>query len=451
MSTDLIEHTDLQEASSGLATGGVTARLRTLWERFPLASKGLLSVFDQAIVSGTSFVTVVIIGRMTSPDELGLYYLTLSIVLVMLGIQEQLITAPYTVYFRRRHGTELALYAGSTWIHHFALTIVTVVGLLATIAVLSIAGSTSIVSGLWALVGSGPLLLLRESVRRFAFANLELGAAIAVDFTVAVAQLGGLLLLAYMGGLTLFSIYGVMGGACALACLAWFLFNPPVVRFQRRQFVSDWWHNWAFSKWALRSFIVGNTTIYIMPWILNLAVGAAATGVLGACNTLVGVTTIFLAGVANVLTPQAAHAFAAGGRADLIRMLTRTAAILSLVLGSFCLLLLVTGDRLAVFVYGSQYQGCGPILTTLALSVWMTALGMTTGTGLWAIDQPKANLLADVWWSSVTLIAAVFLVFPFGAFGAALATLAGTTTAAIVRTVILVRALEPGRLKAHAN
>ncbi|MBI2824603.1 MAG: lipopolysaccharide biosynthesis protein [Planctomycetia bacterium] len=451
MKADLIDHPKLCEAQDCLTSSGMPARLRDLWERFPLASKSLLSVFDQAIVSGTSFVTAVIIGRATSPDQLGLYYLTLSIVLVALGIQEQLVAAPYTVYSKRRHGTELALYAGSAWLHHFALTAVSIVVLLAVIAALSLAGSADIVPGLWALVGAGPLLLLREGIRRFAFANLQLVSAIAVDASVALAQLSGLLLLAHFDRLSVFTIYAMMGGACAIASLGWYLLNPPVARLQHRRFFPDWWHNWSFSKWALRSYLVGNTTFYIMPWILNLAVGTAATGVLGACGTLVGVTNILLAGVANVLTPQAAHAFAVGGRADLSRLLRRTAAILALVLGSFCVLLLVTGDRLAVFVYGNQFQGCGAILTTLALSVLMTALGMTTGTGLWAIEQPRSNFLADVCWIVVTLVSAVFLVFPFGALGAALATLAGTFVAAIVRTVILVRALDPTRLEAHAS
>ena len=53
--------------------------------------------------------------------------------------------------------------------------------------------------------------------------------------------------------------------------------------------------------------------------------------------------------------------------------------------------------------------------------------------------------MADVCCLVVTLIAAVVLIYPFGALGAALATLAGITTAAVVRTSTLMRCLEDYR------
>jgi O-antigen/teichoic acid export membrane protein len=72
----------------------------------------------------------------------------------------------------------------------------------------------------------------------------------------------------------------------------------------------------------------------------------------------------------------------------------------------------------------------------------MNALSIVTGNGLWAIDQPRSNFLADVCCMTATLIAAAILVHPFGALGAALATLAGATAAAVVRSFILMRRLE---------
>ena len=82
----------------------LTERISAAGRRFPLASKGLLSIFDQAIFSGTSFLTAVLIGRATSPGQLGTYYLVLSIVLVISSVQDQLISAPYVIYSKRRQG-----------------------------------------------------------------------------------------------------------------------------------------------------------------------------------------------------------------------------------------------------------------------------------------------------------------------------------------------------------
>src|SRR3954465_13747528 len=105
-------------------------RISAIERRFPLASRGLLSILDQAIFSGTSFITAVVIGRTTSPDSLGIFYLVLSVILIVSGVQDQVVASPYDVYSKRRHGRELVEFAGSIWAHHFAITAIAVLSLL---------------------------------------------------------------------------------------------------------------------------------------------------------------------------------------------------------------------------------------------------------------------------------------------------------------------------------
>jgi O-antigen/teichoic acid export membrane protein len=91
------------------------------------------------------------------------------------------------------------------------------------------------------------------------------------------------------------------------------------------------------------------------------------------------------------------------------------------------------------------------ILGALALSALMNGIGVVAGNGLWAIDQPRPNFLADVFSMAVTLIAAALLVLPLGALGAALATLAGMTAAAVVRSIILARYLRRAEAEKHVS
>src|SRR3954470_24684248 len=105
-----VDTSESYEAGQPKRQGWVSAagkRMSALERRFPLASRGFLSILDQAIYSGTSFVTAILIGRATSPDQLGLYYVVLSIILVLAGAQEQIVSAPYLVYSKRRQGHDL--------------------------------------------------------------------------------------------------------------------------------------------------------------------------------------------------------------------------------------------------------------------------------------------------------------------------------------------------------
>ena len=74
--------------------------------------KAALSVADQAIVSGTSFVTAVIrhlLGR-----RAGTSLSDLSIALILIGLQQNVISAPFILLCSRRKGQDLGRYTGST-------------------------------------------------------------------------------------------------------------------------------------------------------------------------------------------------------------------------------------------------------------------------------------------------------------------------------------------------
>jgi O-antigen/teichoic acid export membrane protein len=192
--------------------------------------------------------------------------------------------------------------------------------------------------------------------------------------------------------------------------------------------------------------MLGATTPYVMVWIVNVALGPVAAGVLGACTTLVGITRVLQAGVTNVLTTQASHAFATGGYPALRRVLWRSAMFLGLTLGGVCLLLLFAGDFLAVLVFGEFYDGTRPILVALGLSALFAAWSVVAGNGLWAIEKAPANFVADIWATAVTLAVAAVLVLPMGALGAALATLVGSIVATALRVVALARAVDSSNL-----
>jgi O-antigen/teichoic acid export membrane protein len=417
----------------------------------PTVVKAVLSIIDQVIVSGTSFVTAVIVGRAASPDLLGRYYLTLTVAFVLLGLQENLVSGPYTVLSARRRGRDLAEFTGSAW-----LLLATLIGASALL-VAGAVGATSVaerpgsIAGSWALVGVLPLLLLREAIRRFAFARLEMATAVTLDSAVSMLQLMGLLLIWYVGRMSLFNIFAVMGVACGLSCAGWFILQPPSMRLVRRRVLSDWRENWSFARWALLSYAIVDTIPFAMPWFVYLAGGSAASGTFGACTTLIGVMNVFVGGMGNFLRPKAAESFINQGTAGLSRVLIHAAWIFIAVFGSICLVIAATGDALAVLIFGEAFSGTGGILLSLAVGVLIGSLGWIAANGLWAIGQLRASFVADVSMLLATVASAAALVGRFGPLGAALATLIGMVVGAALKTATLYLAMKSLRQTAAAN
>ncbi len=295
--------------------GNGAARLMATTIARPAVRQGALALLDQAVVSGTSFATSVIIGRLCSKEALGVFYLALTFVYLARGVQETLVSAPYVIYCHRRRGESLALYSGSVLLHHLGLAAVALVVLAGLLGMLSMGiGPAGLAPVVWVLLGALPFLLLREFVRRFVIAHLQMTAAVAIDVGVAVLQLSSLLALAYFHRLTVVSAYATMAAACAVACCGWFLAKRQPLRFAWSGTVIDWRHNWGFARWALASYLIGYGTPYLMPWIVITACGRGEAGVLAACISLVGVATMFMTGMSTYLIPAAAKAVLARRR-----------------------------------------------------------------------------------------------------------------------------------------
>ena len=91
------------------------------------------ALFDQGVVSATNFLTNVLVAKFCLPHNFGIFYLAISLIHFVRGIQEQLVSAPYTIYWHRRDPAQAASFTGSTLIHQLvllAITLVSLVGLL---------------------------------------------------------------------------------------------------------------------------------------------------------------------------------------------------------------------------------------------------------------------------------------------------------------------------------
>jgi O-antigen/teichoic acid export membrane protein len=414
------------------ATGGDAAP-RSRWLG-PTAQKGALALFDQAVVSGTSFATSVVIARLISRDALGVYYPALSIVLLVQGFQERLISTPYTIYCSRRSAGALAFYTGSALLHHLALSAVSILGLLGFWALLTLGiGPAEQAPVIAALLGALPLLLLRGFLRLVSMAHLHVLTATLLDMVVAALQLGGFLALWFVGRLSVPAAYLVMGGACAAASVGWFLARRQPLRFAWSHALADWQHNWSFAKWVVGSNLAGSVAPCLVPWILVTVSGKSAAGLFGGCATLVGLLNVFVAGLDNFVTSKAARAYRGHHLADLLHVLRNAALVLAAVLGAMFAVLVAAGGPIARLVYGPEFASAGPVVALLAATALVTALGNTPGKGLWVMEHPRANLVPDILISAVTLVVLAATVYPLDAMGAAIAGLAGALVGGIVR------------------
>jgi O-antigen/teichoic acid export membrane protein len=446
---------DVDEASSSLcgapvepctipARRGLRARMLDL---VSASGMGVLSLFDQGIVSAVNFATMVLIGRAvgagasaeTSAHELGIYQLGFSIILLAACIQNALICTPYAVFYNRLGRDQRAAYAGSALLHQWWLSAFATAVLLLAGVVLSFGLALDGIGPMaWVLAVVMPFILLREFIRRIAFAQLQIRRVLLLDSGVAILQLSTLFVLKQTGNLTATAAFGTIGVACLASAGLVFYSMRSQFAPNRARTIPDLHLNWSFGKWSFAAQVAYLAMVSITSWQLTFMDGTDIAGQFAACSSLVMVANPLLMGFNNFLQPKAIHAFNDRGLAGLSQLTVRALAVTLSASSMLVVLLICFGGWLGVLVYGESVAGDHWVIAVLAMSITLRALGMQVENSLIAMGRPQPILWAFVVGFIVTLVAGFALIWTSGLMGAAIAFVLGNLAAAIIKAAFCV-------------
>ncbi len=410
------------------ATEGAIARFAAVARR-----PSMLALMDQAIVSGASFLTTVAIGRFADAEQLGVYSLGISGLLMVLALQMSLMTTPYAV---QHHGARdnAKIYAGSTLIMQLSLVLVMCVGLLVG-AVLNL----NLRILLLAMLFAAPFLMLREFARRMAYAGLSVATALAIDLPVVVLQLTALAALGFTGTLSAKTAFIALGSAAVVGVAIGVVSLRRHFQFRRNLIASDLQRSWRFGRWIAGSQLLDVINTQGAFWLIAIVLGTASTGVYAACLAIVLLCNPFMLAVGNILTPRAAETFANRGRDALRRLIHRAAGILAIAMALYCLILAMGGNWLARAIYGDEYGSHGLLILILGLSFFASAITMAFTDGIRALGRSDIEFKTMALDALLTIGLGVMGLITFGLIGLASASLAGSIAALVLQATAFTR------------
>lgn len=358
-------------AENEASLSAVTPRIARL-----LTNSHVLGWADQAVVSATSLLVLVMVGRWTDPHQLGIYAIGFSILAILIATQESLITRPYSIQLHDPSGTTAA-YAFS------ALSLSVVLSVAAALVIGTVALLVSVFDAPpgvvdigWVLAGSIPFILMREFARRFAFAHLTVARALLLDLSVAVSMLFILAVLGWSGRLSASGAFAVMGIACGLTSVGWLYLTRNDFVWSLSQFKATWRRSWQMGKWFLSSQLAMQVQGYVTPWLTLIIAGTAATGIYTACTTIVAFANPLLYGYFNVLLPRFVLTLKQQGAGALRRQAYLAALLLAGIMGAFSFVVFAGGEAVMLLLFQSEsYSGYGEVLTVLALASLAASVG----------------------------------------------------------------------------
>ena len=205
-------------------------------------------------------------------------------------------------------------YAGGTLLLSLALALGGAALMAVAAGALALGGAPAELTGaLLAAAAALPFVLLRDCLRQYLFAGLELRRTLLLDGAWVGLQLAGVAWLYASGSLTAGTVFAPIGGAALITSAAGVWWLRAGFRFSAEALRGAWAMSWRFGLWTTLSELCQQSRTHLVQWLLVLLQGLHAAGALAAALAVVRIVNPLLLSLSNVGEPHLARAYAEGG------------------------------------------------------------------------------------------------------------------------------------------
>ena len=401
----------------------MTVEVAPVVERSDFAAAGtrarranLYGLADQALISGTSFITLLVLARALSVSAFGAFALAYTALVFVNSLQSALVTQPHNVLGAAQVKGAYTRFTTATIVAEL-LFLSCVVLVLSIIGLAALGIRTDVAELLLAMVVATIAWQLQELGRRILYTEGRLGAAFLNDVVAYGGQVVVLAALWYGGRLD---------GPNALYALAATSFLGVLIGFGqvRSSFTrtfdrADLVPHWQFGKWLAAAAIGFWISTYVYFYLAAILLGADASGELKASQLVLGPLNVLLLFLATVLPIRLSRTLAIAGETAFRAQLRRTLVVTAPVIGIYCLLASIFATPLLKLLYGGRYSHAQVLVVLFAAYYFLGYLGQIAASALNARQNTRPIFLANFAGAASAILLGWFFIAAFGVDGAA--------------------------------
>ncbi len=397
-------------------------RLGTVLRRIASDRTRLLSLVEQAMLSGANFLSLLLLARSLDANTFGTFSFAWLILLFVVNLQRSAVVVPFVIHTADSTVLHQEGHAWRLLNHWTAALAAAALGIVALLLPLFDAPMWMVTAFLIAAGCVFPSFEY-EFRRRWLIQNNRLGpvvGAAGLYFTLYLLGVG-------VAAATHSLLAAALGFACAnlgAGLLCMFLTprqKKPADPIAFLPFLRRFRH---FIGWSVASNLAYNGYSHMPPLILGVIAGPAPVALFQAMRNFTQPLSTAATAVDNFDKPRAARALAVQGIDGLRRALAHTTAALVILTLPYLLLLVVAGDPLVHLVYGPRYGDPSHTLRWFA-AVHLTVLMVyPVETALFLLRRPDLLFLGRIG-SAVVGIGLCLLLVPTWGLGGAMAGITG--------------------------
>lgn len=358
---------------------------------------------DQAVVSGTNFLTNVMLARFMGLRGFGVFALAWMSVLFVNSLQTALIVAPMMSIGPKQEEKDRPAYFGAVVFQELLLVFFCFVLVFAALKTSShFFRHENLQQLALPLAASAFAYQLQDFVRRYFFATRQSRRALADDALSYLTQLPILFLLHKAGRLNSETALWVMAGTSLVALVpACFWMEPLSFNGQWIKAIAR--RHWKFSRWLVGSSLLQWTSGNLFILAAPLYYGAAAAGVLKASQNLMGATHIWFQGLDNIVPVESARRLRNGGPHAMLAYIRSILIKWGGLTLLFALLMAAAPGFWLRMLYGPEMAQYGYVLRLYALLYVIIFVGSPMRAGLQALEYT-----VPIFWSYLAMTALAF-------------------------------------------
>jgi O-antigen/teichoic acid export membrane protein len=394
------------------------------------AAQSLTGLIDQAVIALSSFLPILLLGRLADAHELGTFSLALSAGLFLTLALEALVLSSYPV-FRARDPASDRKYTFYVLVYCMGAQVL----LLPFFLVEMWCGQTNEYGSTCAALALIPYQIpatVRHLLRYISLYRGDLTTIVLLDVMLLLTQTIGLFMVVEFGAVSALSATEVLAVTSAFFVAVWLLYYRAEIAPHRSGLGTHLFECLLFGRWALASDLLNAMPYYVFPWLLALLHGSGETAVYAAANTVVGVVSHASVGLTKSLPARAGRAFFNGGKIALHRSMVQTCRIALPMIAMIVMAIYAAAMPLSELIFPHQASRVASVVRLLSLAALAASLHRIVGRSLWATAHPQQTLLSDLTRGILAVGLGVALAWHSGAKGCAEALLVGNVAGSLM-------------------
>ncbi len=411
--------------------------LTQILQRF---KSGGLVFIDQALVSGTSFLSGILLARFLGLKIYGEFVLLWMVILFAMSIAQALITKPMLSILPKLRASEQKDYEGALHTAQLLLSIGAGVTCFVVLGLIQYTDWFFDISWLLhlklsVLVG---LCLYYDFSRKYCFVKKKLRWPLILDSLLFLLQVGGLCLLFVQSLLDLSQTFSVLLLVyTVLVVLSFRLIQRPNFTFSALKRIVD--RHFDFSKWllgtALLQWLCGNFFIIAGGAVL----GTLAVGAVRIAQNTVGLVHVLFLSMENLVPVYAAQRYAKEGLEGLLQYLRQMTMQIGVLVISLLMVMAATAPWLISLLYGAEYAQYSYILVGFCILYLFVYIGHPLRFALRTLELTRPIFIGYVVGAIFSLLIAYPILEYWGINGLLLGMLLTQVLAQVVYIVAIVK------------